>query len=90
MIIESDITNSFSFTAKNNRGLFKQFTFNENSDGGSPLFTLELKQFNQESEVKIQKHEKNHAGNWLYRTKFDGTINSPKDLISLFQWLKII
>lgn len=70
--------------------MFKEFKYNENSDGGSPLFTLWLKQFNQESEVKIQKHEKNHAGNWLYRTKFDGTINSPKDLILLFQWLKII
>jgi len=52
------------------------------------LFTLELKYFNQEFEIKIQKHEKNKAG-WIYKTKFDGTINSPKDLVMLFQWLKI-
>jgi len=58
MIISSDITNLFPFTAINNRGMFKEFKHNEKSDGGSPLFTLELRQYNQESEIKIQKHEK--------------------------------
>jgi hypothetical protein len=69
--------------------MFKEFKHDEKSAGGSPLFILELKQFNHESEIKIQKHEKKGNG-WLYRTKFDGTLNSPKDLVSLFQWLKII
>jgi hypothetical protein len=90
MIISSDLTNNFNFTSVTSRGMFKNFTYNENSAGGSPLFTLELKYFNQESEIKIQKHEKKNTSTWLYKTIFDGTINSPKDLIILFEWLKIV
>jgi len=88
MIISSDITNNFKFTSVKSRGMFKNFAYDEISGGNCPLFTLELKYFNQEFEIKIQKHEKNKAG-WIYKTKFDGTINSPKDLVMLFQWLKI-
>lgn len=88
MIISSDITNNFPFTSVKSRGMFKNFTYDQVSGGAMPLFTLELKYFNHESEIKIQKHERNKAG-WIYKTKFDGTINNPKDLILLFQWLKI-
>lgn len=91
MLLSSDITNP-SLPFKEGIPIRGAKAFeHEKSEGGYPLFTIELRtnQAQQRTDIKVQKHEAKKNG-WIYRTKFDGRINGPNDFWLLLKWLEII
>ncbi len=90
MIIPSDITNKFAFKESKRLQGVVVYGFVELSDGGLPLYSLELKTENYNTNVKIQRHSRKHTGQYFYKTIFDGEINNPQDLHKVFTLTKVI
>ena len=90
MLLASDITNHFHFLLVDTRGKVQTFDSVDRSEKGEPEWRIELTTYSSvgETEVKILKHSMRN-NQWVFKVKFDGYLESPKELFDLCKWLRI-
>jgi hypothetical protein len=92
MIINSDITGWYPFSLSRESASGTEFVSDEKyPETEESLYKIEVSTnaTKNETDIKVLKFQRLSNGA-SYRIKFDGMINSPKDLRDLFTWLRII